>query len=137
MANTEKKARIMIGKVGCDIHERGALTMMNVYRDAGMEVIYTGRYQSEAAVAMAAINEDVDVLSISDLSGNLPSICEKILAVLKENGSDIPLTCGGLMTPKDREDMKAMGVKESFPTGSEIDYCLKRMQEIIAERQAE
>ena len=90
-----QKIRIMVAKVGCDIHERGALTMINVFRDEGMEVIYTGRYQTEAAVANAAVNEDVDIIGVSDLSGNLPGICRKILKELNRLDSDIPLFCGG------------------------------------------
>ena len=127
----EKRIRIMIAKVGCDIHERGALTMMNVFRDAGIEVIYTGRYQSEASVANAAVNEDVDLIIVSDLSGNLPSICRKILAELQCQGSDIPLMCGGLMTEKDREVIADMGVKATFPTGSSSDDCLKTVQAFL------
>ena len=121
----------MIAKVGCDIHERGALTMMNVFRDAGFEVIYTGRYQAEASVANAAVNEDVDLIIVSDLSGNLPSICRKILAELERQGSDIPLMCGGLMTEKDRETMAEMGVKATFPTGSDSDDCLETVKEFL------
>lgn len=128
----EKKIRLMIAKVGCDIHERGALTMMSVFRDAGIEVIYTGRYQSEASVANAAIAEDVDVMIVSDLSGNLPNICRKILAELSRQGSDIPLMCGGLMTEKDRAVLAEMGVKATFPTGSSSDECLKTVFELAA-----
>lgn len=128
----EKKIRLMIAKVGCDIHERGALTMMSIFRDAGIEVIYTGRYQSEASVANAAIAEDVDVMIVSDLSGNLPSICRKILAELNRQGSDIPLMCGGLMTDKDRAVMAEMGVKATFPTGSSTDECLQTVYEVVS-----
>lgn len=123
------RIRILVAKVGCDIHERGALTMMNVFRDEGMEVIYTGRYQTEAAVANAAVNEDVDIIGVSDLSGNLPGICKKILAELKELGSDIPLYCGGLMTERDKERLLEMGVKGAFGTGSSIEDCVRFVYE--------
>lgn len=128
----EKKIRVMIAKVGCDIHERGALTMMNVFRDAGMEVIYTGRYQSEVSISNAAITEDVDLIAVSDLSGNLPSICRKIMAELARQEVEIPVMCGGLMTEKDRVAMAEMGVKATFPTGSSIGDCLKKVYEIVA-----
>ena len=130
----DKKIRIMVAKVGCDIHERGALTMMNVFRDEGWEVIYPGRYQTEAAVANAAVMEDVDIIGVSDLSGNLPGICEKILAELKKLGSDIPLYCGGLMTENDRVMMADMGVAATFPTGSSIDECVQTIYRIVGER---
>lgn len=79
-----RKIRILVAKVGCDIHERGALTMMTVYRDAGMETIYTGRFQSEEGVVNAAINENVDFISVSDLTGSLVIICKKLMDGLKE-----------------------------------------------------
>lgn len=110
--------------------------MMNVFRDEGWEVIYTGRYQTEASVANAAIMEDVDIIGVSDLSGNLPGICEKILAELKKHGSDIPLYCGGLMTDHDRKLMEEMGVVATFPTGSSIEECVQAIYRIVGERQA-
>ena len=129
-----QKIRIMVAKVGCDIHERGALTMINVFRDEGMEVIYTGRYQTEAAVANAAVNEDVDIIGVSDLSGNLPGICRKILKELNRLDSDIPLFCGGLMTERDRELLAEMGVKATFPTGSSIEECVQTVYRLTSER---
>ena len=129
----EKKIRVMVAKVGCDIHERGALTMMSIYRDAGIEVIYTGRYQTEVAVANAAITEDVDMIIVSDLGGNLPLICRKILAELKAHDAEIPLLCGGLMTEKDQEIMAEMGVRACFPTGCSTDVCLQTVFEVAAE----
>ncbi len=129
----EKKPRILLAKVGCDIHERGALTMMNALRDAGMEVIYTGRFLSEESVVSAAVAEDVDLIAVSDLSGSLPIICDKILNGLKELGVEIPLVCGGLMTDEDAEEMLKMGVKACFETGSSIDKCMDKLAEILSE----
>lgn len=119
-----KRPRILLAKVGCDIHERGALTMMSVFRDAGMEVIYTGRYQSEEGVARAAVAEDVDLIAVSDLTGGLVIICRKILVELGRLEAEIPLICGGLLTPSDRQEMMVMGVKACFGVGSSIDGCL-------------
>lgn len=114
-----RKIRILVAKVGCDIHERGALTMLNIFRDAGMEAIYTGRYQTEEGVANAAIDENVDVIAVTDLSGSLPIICRKIIAELKrQDATDIPVICGGLMTVDDIEELEKLGVKGCFPTGS-------------------
>ncbi len=115
----EKKIRVLIGKCGCDIHERGALTMLNVLRDNGMEVIYTGRYQTEAGVVNAAVNEDVDVIALSDLTGSLVIICRKVLQELEKQGAgDIPVICGGLISKDDVVELKKMGVKGIFATGS-------------------
>jgi len=114
-----KKIRVLIGKCGCDIHERGALTMLNVLRDNGMEVIYTGRYQSEAGVVNAAINEDVDVIALSDLTGSLAIICRKVLEELDKQGAkEIPVICGGLISKDDVVELEKMGVKGIFATGS-------------------
>ena len=126
----EKKIRVLLAKVGCDIHERGALTMMHAFRDAGMEVIYTGRFHTEEAVVNAAVTEDVDLIAVSDLTGSLPIISEKILGSLKNIGVDIPLVVGGLMTGRDMEQMYAMGVKECFGTGCSVDECVEKVRAI-------
>ena len=129
----KKTIRVLLAKVGCDIHERGALTMMNAFRDAGMEVIYTGRFQSEAGIVRAAVEEDVDIIGVSDLSGSLPIISRKILDGLNELGSDIPLICGGLMTDSDKKEMLDMGVSACFETGSPIESCVQKVIEIVGE----
>ena len=126
----DRKIRVLVAKAGCDIHERGALTMINVFRDAGMEVIYTGRYQSEENIARIAVSEDVDIIGISDLTGGLPIICRKVLQELKKLEADIPVFCGGMMTAKDQEIMKEMGIVGTFDTGSTPDQCLERVLEI-------
>lgn len=110
--------------------------MMNVFRDAGMEVIYTGRFCPEKEVASAAVTEDVDLIAVSDLSGSLPIICDKLLTELRALGADIPLICGGLMTDEDRDQMLVMGVKGCFETGSSIDQCLNVVMEILGKRPA-
>lgn len=125
------KFRVLVAKAGCDIHERGALTMIHVFRDAGMEVIYTGRYQSEANIARMAVEEDVDMIGVSDLTGGLPIICRRLLDELKAMEANIPVFCGGLMTQKDKEEMDAMGVVGAFDTGSTPDMCLLRVKEIL------
>lgn len=130
----KKTIRVLLAKVGCDIHERGALTMMHAFRDAGMEVIYTGRFQSEENVVRAAIAEDVDIIGISDLSGSLPIISEKILNGLHGFGVDIPLICGGLMTEDDAKVMLELGVSACFETGSSIDKCVEKIFEIVGGR---
>ena len=127
----EKKIRVLLGKVGCDIHERGAFTMMTAFRDAGMEVIYTGRFQVEESIVNAAIAEDVDVIGISDLTGSFPIISEKIIAGLKAQGVDIPLVCGGIMTPDDMKVMEELGVAGMFPTGYPIDEAVNKVIEIV------
>lgn len=129
--SNKKMIRVLLAKVGCDIHERGALTLLNIFRDEGMEVIYTGRYQTEEAVAKAAIAEDVDIIAVSDLSGSLPIITREIIKHLTNNdAADIPLIAGGLITDEDAGIMKELGVKASFGTGSPTDAivdCIKKL----------
>lgn len=129
----KKTIRILLAKVGCDIHERGALTMMNAFRNAGMEVIYTGRFQSEENVVRAAVAEDVDIIGVSDLSGSLPIISKKILDGLQELDVEIPLFCGGLMTDEDVRKMLDLGVKACFETGSSVEQCVQKVFEIVGE----
>lgn len=128
----DKKNRIMIAKVGCDIHERGALTMVNAFRDAGYEVIYTGRYQTEQGVAKAAVAEDVDLIAVSDYTGSLTIISRHILDAMKDLKVDIPLICGGLMDVDDIEEMKKIGVKGCYRTGSTVEECLADVKAILA-----
>lgn len=128
-----KTVRVLLAKVGCDIHERGALTMMNAFRNAGMEVIYTGRFQSEENIVRAAVAEDVDIIGVSDLSGSLPIISKKILEGLRELDVEIPLFCGGLMTEDDADEMKKIGVKACFETGSSIQDCVDTVFKIVSE----
>ena len=127
----EKKHRIMIAKVGCDIHERGALTMVNAFRDNGYEVIYTGRYGTEKGIAQAAVAEDVDLIDVSDYTGSLAIICEKIIDELKILGSDIPVMCGGLMDNDDIAYMKKIGVKGCYRTGTSAEDCLNDVKTLL------
>lgn len=129
--NQEKKIRVLLAKAGCDIHERGALTLLNVLRDAGMEVIYTGRYQTEEGIAKAAVAEDVDLIALTDLTGSLPIISREVIAALKKiDAEDIMVIAGGLITEEDAKAMAAMGVKASFATGESTDLvveCIKKL----------
>lgn len=131
-----RKIRILVAKVGCDIHERGALTMMTVYRDAGMETIYTGRFQSEEGVVNAAVNENVDFISVSDLTGSLVIICKKLMDGLKAQGAekDIRVICGGIITDSDREQLEAMGVLGAFGTGYPAEKTVEFIQDYMKDK---
>ena len=109
--------------------------MMNAFRDAGMEVIYTGRYQSEASIVRTAIAEDVDIIGISDLTGGLPIICRKVLEGLQEQECNIPVFCGGLLTPNDKKELLAMGVCACYATGSSIEKCVEDVHQIVGKEQ--
>jgi methylmalonyl-CoA mutase C-terminal domain/subunit len=126
-----RKSRVLIAKVGCDIHERGALTLLTALSGAGMEVIYTGRYQTPEAVASAAVSEDVDVIALSDHTGSLPIIAEQVIAELnKLEVSDIHIIAGGLLMPDDVKTLESMGVKGNCGPGTPIEVIIDLIDEV-------
>jgi methylmalonyl-CoA mutase C-terminal domain/subunit len=128
---SNKKIRVLIAKVGCDIHERGALTLLTTFRDEGMEAIYTGRYQTPIGVANAAVSEDVDVIALSDHTGSLPIIAESVLTELKKLGvTDIRVIAGGLLTPKDVKDLEKLGVTGNYGPGTPTNIIINHIREI-------
>jgi methylmalonyl-CoA mutase, C-terminal domain len=130
--NKERKIRVLIAKVGCDIHERGALTLLTSLRDEGMEVIYTGRYQTPAGVAQAAVSEDVDVIALSDHTGSLPIIAESVLAELNKFGAgDIKVMAGGLLTSHDIKDLEKMGVTGNYGPGTPLKVIVDHIRGIL------
>jgi len=124
--------RILIGKLGLDGHDKGAKTVAMALKDAGMEVIYTGRRQSVDQVVNAAIQEGVDIIGLSILSGVHLEITEGLMAKMKEIGAEgIPVVVGGVIPKKDIPLLKAMGVREVFPVGSSFDEIVKTIKEIV------
>ena len=125
---SNRKIRILIAKSGCDIHERGPYTLMTAFRDAGMEVIYTGRYQSSEAIAKTALVEDVDIIALSDHTGSMPIIAEGVLEALEKLGAmDIRVMAGGLINSQDVEDLEAMGVSGNFGPGTPLDVIIQHI----------
>jgi methylmalonyl-CoA mutase C-terminal domain/subunit len=111
----ERKVRVLMAKCGLDGHDRGVKVVARALRDAGMEVIYTGLHQTPEQVVNAAIQEDVDVIGLSILSGAHMTIYPRILELLKEKGADdIKVVGGGTMLPEDIAALKAMGIVELF-----------------------
>jgi methylmalonyl-CoA mutase, C-terminal domain len=122
--------RVLIAKPGLDGHDRGAKIIARALRDAGMEVIYSGLRQTPEQVVAAAIQEDVDVIGLSILSGAHNVLFPEILTLLKERGGeDILVVAGGIIPDKDIAPLKALGVSEIFlpgtPTGTLVDYIQK------------
>jgi methylmalonyl-CoA mutase, C-terminal domain len=119
--------RVLIAKPGLDGHDRGAKVIARALRDAGMEVIYSGLRQTPAQIAAAAVQEDVDVVGLSILSGAHNVLFPEILRELKERGGeDILVLAGGIIPDKDIANLKALGIREVFlpgtPTQSLVDY---------------
>jgi methylmalonyl-CoA mutase C-terminal domain/subunit len=126
----DKKIRVLIAKAGLDGHDRGAKIIAAALRDAGMEIIYTGLRQTPEMIVEAALQEDVDVIGISILSGAHMTIFPKILNLMKEKGlSDVLLTGGGIIPEEDIAALKKLGAGELFtpgaPTTAIADYIKK------------
>lgn len=122
-----RPVRVLIAKVGLDGHDRGAKVIATALRDAGMEVIYTGLRQTPEMVVNAALQEDVDAIGISILSGAHNTVFPKIIALLKEKGmNDVLLTGGGIIPEDDMNSLHEMGVGKLFapgtPTSAIADY---------------
>jgi methylmalonyl-CoA mutase C-terminal domain/subunit len=114
-----RKLRILVGKPGLDGHDRGAKIVARALRDAGMEVIYTGLHQTPEEIVAAAIQEDVDGIGLSVLSGAHHHLFGRVMELLREKGiDDVVVFGGGIVPPDDVERLKALGVKEIFTPGT-------------------
>ena len=115
----KRPVRVLVAKAGLDGHDRGAKVIASSLRDAGMEVIYTGLRQTPEMVVNAALQEDVDVIGISILSGAHMTVFPKIIKLLKEKEmNDVLLTGGGIIPKEDMEELSEMGVGKLFPPGT-------------------
>jgi methylmalonyl-CoA mutase C-terminal domain/subunit len=116
---TERKIRVLIAKPGLDGHERGARVVARALRDAGMEVVYTGIRQTPEMIVEAALQEDVDVLGLSILSGAHMTLCPRIMDLLHAQGmDDVVVLVGGIIPTEDVAPLREMGVSGVFGPGS-------------------
>lgn len=123
----EPKIRVLVGKPGLDGHDRGAKVVAAALRDAGMEVIYTGLHQTPEKIVETALQEDVDVVALSILSGAHMTLLPRILELMRENGmDDVLLTGGGIIGKEDMAELQRMGSGRLFgpgtPTQAIVDY---------------
>ena len=117
--NGETKIRVLVAKPGLDGHDRGAKVIARALRDAGMEVIYTGLRQTPEMVVNAALQEDVDAIGISILSGAHMTVFPKVITLMKEKGlNDVLLTGGGIIPENDQQELHKLGVGELFAPGT-------------------
>ena len=117
----DRPIRVLVAKPGLDGHDRGARVVAYGLRDAGFEVIYTGLRQTPEQIATAAVQEDVDVIGLSVLSGAHLALTRKVLDKLREQGAgDIPVLVGGLIPEADKTALREMGVAEVFTAGTPI-----------------
>ena len=127
MSTKERKIRVLIAKPGLDSHDRGAKIVARALRDAGMEVIYTGLRQTPEQIVETALQEDVDVVGLSILSGAHSTLFPKIMQLLKKKGmTDVMVFAGGIIPEEDIPALKKIGIKEVFgpgtPTSTLIEY---------------
>jgi methylmalonyl-CoA mutase C-terminal domain/subunit len=130
----DKKIRVIVAKAGLDGHDRGAKVIAAALRDAGMEVIYTGLRQTPEMIVEAAIQEDVDAIGISLLSGAHMTIFPKVLQLMKEKGvDDVLLFGGGIIPDEDIKKLKEMGVGELYTPGANTQNIIKFLKDWVAE----
>jgi len=127
-----KKIRVLIAKPGLDGHDRGAKVVARALRDAGMEVIYTGLRQTPEQIVETAIQEDVDVIGLSILSGAHTHLFPKIMELLKENNiEDIVVMGGGVIPEEDIPELKKVGIAEIFTPGTDTRDIIKFIKEKV------
>ena len=130
-----RRLRLLVGKVGLDGHDRGAKIIARAFRDAGFEVIYTGLHQSPEQVVATAIQEDVDAVSLSILSGAHNYLFPRVIELLRERGGgDIAVFGGGIVPDEDIVSLKAAGVREIFTPGATTESVIAWVRANIAPR---
>ncbi|MEO0275190.1 MAG: cobalamin B12-binding domain-containing protein [candidate division WOR-3 bacterium] len=131
----KEKIRVLIAKVGLDGHDRGAKVIASALRDAGFEVIYSGLHQTPEAIIRTAIQEDVDVIGISILSGAHMTIFPEILKLMREKGlNDVLLTGGGIIPEDDAQKLYEMGVGRLFGPGTSLNEIIEYIKEEVKKR---
>ena len=133
-SDLKRPVRVLVAKVGLDGHDRGAKVIASFLRDAGMEVIYTGLRQTPEMVVSAAIQEDVDVIGISILSGAHMTVFPKIISLLKEKGiNDVLITGGGIIPDTDMQRLNSMGIGRLFPPGTDTSEIISYINTWVTE----
>jgi methylmalonyl-CoA mutase C-terminal domain/subunit len=127
-----RKIRVLVAKPGLDGHDRGAKVIARALRDAGMEVIYTGIRQTAEQIANAAIQEAVDIVGLSSLSGAHLALFPKVVQILKEKGAeDIIVFGGGIIPVDDIQVLKKAGIREIFQPGASTEDIIKYIQQNV------
>ena len=126
-----KPIKVLIAKPGLDGHESGAKIIARALAEAGMEVVYTGIRKTPQMITTIAVQEDVDIVGLSILSGAHNELCEKIISAFREKGiSDIPIIVGGIIPESDISKLKKLGIKEVFNPGTttiEVVECVRKL----------
>ena len=134
---SDRKIRVLVAKPGLDGHDRGAKVIAAALRDAGMEVIYTGLHQTPEKIAATALQEDVDVVALSVLSGAHMTLFPRVLDLMHENGmDDVLLTGGGIIPAEDIAALKAKGVGELFGPGTSTSDAVAYIRTWVGEHRS-
>lgn len=123
--------RILVAKVGLDGHDRGIKVVARMLRDAGYEVIYTGLFQTPETVAAAAVDEDVDAIGLSMLSGAHMTLAPLVVAEVRKRGVDIPVIVGGIVPDHDLAELYAAGVAAVFTPGSTHEQIISKVRDVL------
>lgn len=133
----DRPIRVLVAKVGLDGHDRGAKVIAKMLKDAGMEVIYTGLRQTPEKVVNTAIQEDVDAIGVSILSGAHKTVFTKIMKLMMENGmDDVLLTGGGIIPDADMEELRVLGVGELFAPGTKSTEIVQYVTDWVVEHRS-
>lgn len=130
----EEKIRVLVAKPGLDGHDRGAKLVARILRDAGMEVIYTGLRQTPEMIAEAALQEDVDVVGLSILSGAHMDLFPTIVERLKEKGLEVIVVAGGIIPEEDTPSLEQMGVRAVFGPGTTSQQIVDYIKSTVAQK---
>ena len=132
---SNRKIRVLVAKPGLDGHDRGAKVIARALRDAGMEVIYTGLRQTPEMIAAAALQEDVDAVGVSILSGAHNTLCPRIVQLLREKGMDnVLVLVGGIVPQEDLPKLKEQGVAEVFLPGTSTEDIVSFLRQNVRAR---
>jgi methylmalonyl-CoA mutase C-terminal domain/subunit len=133
--NSGRKIRILVAKPGLDGHDRGARVIARAYRDAGFEVVYTGLHQTPEQIVAAALQEDVDLIGLSSLSGAHMYLFKRVLELLKANkADDVMVVGGGIIHEEDIPKLKKLGIKEIFLPGTSLDKIVGWVRDNVKPR---
>jgi len=135
MVNSGRKIRILVAKPGLDGHDRGVRVIARAYRDAGFEVVYTGLHQTPEQIVAAALQEDVDLIGLSVLSGAHMYLFKRVLELLREDkAADIIVIGGGIIPEEDIPKLKKLGIKEIFLPGTTLDNIVGWVRDNVKSR---
>ena len=135
MKDSGRRIRILVAKPGLDGHDRGARVIARAYRDAGFEVVYTGLHQTPEQIVAAALQEDVDLIGISCLSGAHMYLFKRVFELLKENKvDDVMVIGGGIIPEEDIPKLRKLGIKEIFLPGTSLDNIVGWVKDNVKPR---